>query len=304
MPFFHIGDVGLYVQEPAAGGQGREGTVICVHPPCLTSRLFGSIEDQLGATHRLIRWDIRGHGFSDSGNSRMTLGMIAEDMRLLLDKLDVKQAYVCAYGAGSFPALAALLLHPQRFVGGMLLSGSAAYTDIRSRSKLQAAYISSMLAPKEPIAFKAAWSEARTRTEFEELRTEAKLGDPARWRDYAAACLEDGLERRVRHIKQPVLLLYGAKDSLGGIYASRLHRLLPNSELFGINGAKGQLATHEPVTTSFVMSRWMAKQEHPELADTHDERVALLRELSDHGVKEGAEGSVTHAQTLRNSYVH
>lgn len=244
--------------------------------------------------HQVVRWDIRGHGSSESGSGRLSLAMIAEDMRRLLDELGVKQAYVCAYGAGSFPALTALLLHPDRFIGGMLLSGSASYTDIRSRSRLQASYISSILAPKDPIAFKAAWNEARTRSEFEALRSEARLGDAARWRDYTAACLESGLERRVRQIKQPVLLLYGAKDTLGGQYAGRLHRLLPQSELYGIIGAKGQLATHEPITTSFVMSQWMAKQEHPELADTHEEREALLRELAEHGVKEAGERGLIH----------
>ncbi|QHW30730.1 alpha/beta hydrolase [Paenibacillus rhizovicinus] len=290
------------MQEPA--GNGREGTVVCLHPPCLTSRLFAGIEEQLGGNHQVIRWDIRGHGRSDGGSARMTLAMIAEDMRALLDGLGVKRAYVCAYGAGSFPALTALLLHPQRFIGGMLLSGSAAYTDILSRSKLQAAYISSILAPKAPIAFKAAWSEARTRSEFEELHEETKLGDPAKWRDYAAACLEDGLERRIRQIKQPMLLLYGTKDAIGGNYAVRLHRLLPNSELYGINGATSKLAMNEPVTTSFVMSRWMAKQEHPELADTHDEREALLQELAEHGVKAGNDSGRIQAQPLRNSLVH
>ncbi|MBO7745209.1 alpha/beta hydrolase [Paenibacillus sp. MWE-103] len=292
MPFFRMGDVELHRHEPAGGG--KDGTIVCVHPPCLTGRLFESVERELGNGLRTVRWDVRGHGRSSAGSARLTLAMIAEDMRHLLDDTGAKRAYVCAYGAGAPAALTALLLHPERFAGAVLLSGSLPYADIRSRSKLQAAYVSSLLAPKGPIAFRAAWHEGRTRAEFEELRQEASLGDPGKWRDYAAACLDGRLDRQIRQIKQPVLLLYGAKDAAGADHAARLHRLLPNSELYGIIGAKGQLATREPKTTAFVIRQWSDKQAHPEIADTHEEREQLLRELAEHGAKEPGRAGLVH----------
>lgn len=292
MPFFRKNDIALQVQEPS--GNGREGTVICVHPPCLTGRIFAGLEERLGSKRRVIRWNIRGHGASDSGSGKLTLAMIAEDMRLLLDEFGVKQAFVCAYGAGALPTLTALRMYPDRFAGGVLLSGSAGYSDIRSRSGLQAAYVSSILAPKGPIVFKAAWDEAADRTEFEALRDEAGQGDPAKWRDYAAACLDGDSDRNIRQVKQPVLLLYGTKDNAGAGNAAKLRRLLPNCELYGVVGATRQLATKQPITTAFVISQWMDKLRHPELADTYEEREALLRELAEHGVKESGASGLLH----------
>ncbi|WP_258171494.1 alpha/beta fold hydrolase [Paenibacillus sp. R14(2021)] len=273
---------------------GKEGAVICVHPPCLTSRLFVGVEDKLEDSNNLIRWDIRGHGLSTGGSRKLTLAMIAEDMRLLMDELGLKKAYVCGYSTGSMPALAALLLYPERFAGGILLSGTASYTDILSRSRLQAAYISSILAPKETIAFKAAWIEANSRAEFEALNQEAKQGDRDKWREYTAACLDSKLDRQIQRIKQPVLLLYGTEDRTGASNAAVLRRKLPSSELYGIIGAKGQLLTREPTTTAFVISQWLDKQRRPEIADTFEERAALLKELEGRGVKEGTERGLVH----------
>ncbi|MBP3962267.1 alpha/beta fold hydrolase [Paenibacillus lignilyticus] len=290
MPFLNIGDTALHYHQDGSG----KPPILFVHPPCLTSRLFTTVQEKWTASSGLIRFDIRGHGYSEAGGGKLSLALIAEDMRRLLDGLGVKQAYVCSYGAGSFPALAAMLAYPERFVGGIMVSGASAYTDIVTRSKLQAAFISSILSPKGPIAFKAAWSEAGSKSSFEELHTEAKLGDSNKWREYTAACLDSSVQKRLPQLKQPVLILYGTADKTGQNYAAELKRRLPNSELYGIIGAGRQLLTKEPVTTAFVMTQWLAKQEHPEIADTYQEQEALLDELISKGIQEGAGNSASH----------
>ncbi|WP_308638556.1 alpha/beta fold hydrolase [Paenibacillus silvisoli] len=288
MPFLTIGDTALHVHHEGTG----KGSVplLCVHPPCLTSRMFTAVQEKLTSAS-LIRFDIRGHGSSEAGPGKLTLPLIAEDMRRLLDAIGVKQAYVCSYGAGSFPALTAMLAYPERFIGGILVSGASAYTDIVTRSKMQATFISSILCPKEPIAFKAAWNEAASRDSFEELHAEAKLGDAVKWREYTAACLDSAVQKKLHQLKQPMLVLYGTGDKTGQGYAAELRRKLPNCELYGIIGADKQLLLKEPTTLAYVVSQWLEKQEHPEIADTFEEREALLQELSAHGIEEGIHGT-------------
>jgi pimeloyl-ACP methyl ester carboxylesterase len=240
--------------------------------------------------HRIITCDIRGHGYSESGTAKLTLPLIAEDLRRLLDACGVKKSYLCSYGAGSFPLLTALLAYPDRFCGGIIISGAAAYTDIISRSKLQAAYMTSALKAKEIIAFSAALQEADNRTAFQTLNSDAKQGDPAKWRDYVGACLNETFERQLPRIGLPMLLVYGTADHAGRSNAEAMQRLLPDSELYGVLKAKHQLLMKEPVKTGLVIGQWIAKHEEPSISDTLEERIELLQELAEHGVEGRNEG--------------
>lgn len=284
MPFFHMGDTDLHYERTGKGNGGPP--IITVHPPGLSSRLFVPLEEKLSGHSELIRFDIRGHGSSGASEANLALGLIAEDMRLLLEELGEKHAYLCSYGAGSFPLLMALLTYPEQFIGGILINGTAGYTDFASHAKLQATFVSSVLAPKDPIAYKTAQSEAGSRSEFQALYADTKQGDSTKWREYTTACLSSTLKKRLSQIRQPMLIMYGEDDRVSLRYASELKRL-PNREYYAIKGASKQLLTKQPETIALIMSQWIDKQEHPELADTFEERSALLEELVSHGVAEG-----------------
>ncbi|UVI31751.1 alpha/beta fold hydrolase [Paenibacillus spongiae] len=284
MPFFRLSDVSLHFHEEGSGVP-----ILCVHPPCLSSRLFTYIRTELSGSHRIITMDMRGHGRSEPGNAPLALPLIAEDMRRLLDKCEVREAYVCSYGAGSFPALTALISYPDRFRGGIIVSGTAAYTDIVNRSKLQAAYVSSVLQAKSAVAFQAAWSEADNRTAFHALNEEAKLGDAMRWKEYVAACLNGTLQRQLPQIRQQMLILYGSGDQAGRDYAQNLYKRLPNAEIYCVLRAQRQLLMKQPAKTAAVIRQWLDKQEEPSLADTYEERSALLQELAEQGIEPGGE---------------
>ncbi|MFC0395766.1 alpha/beta fold hydrolase [Paenibacillus mendelii] len=285
MPFFRNGEVSLHFHE-----EGFGIPVLCIHPPCLTSRLFNYVKTELAGSSRILTMDIRGHGHSEAGKAALSLPLIAEDMKRLLDYCEVRQAYVCSYGAGSFPALTALLAYPDRFCGGILVSGTAGYTDIISRSKLQAAYVSSVLQAKSAIAFQAAWSEADNRTAFNALNEEAKLGDSLRWKEYVAACLNSSLEKQLPQIRQQMLVLYGSRDHAGRAYTQLLNKRLPNAEIYGVLKGERQLLMKEPVKCAAVIRQWLDKQEEPGLADTYEEREGLIKELAEQGIEQGLPG--------------
>jgi pimeloyl-ACP methyl ester carboxylesterase len=293
MPFFHVGDVSIHYREQSKGTT----PIVCIHPPCITSPLFDALGDKLRDTHRVISIDVRGHGSSELGHGILTHAMIAEDIRYLLDSLDIKKSYLCGYGAGSLPAITALLAHPERFSGGILISGMAGFHDIKTRSKLQASFISSALKAKESIAKQVVRHEAEDKAAYAIMSEDALKGDPLKWREYAAACLNSSFGRELHQIKQPMLLLYGTADKVSREYSAQLYRQLPNAELYGIEHASRQLLRKEPAKIALVVDQWVAKQEQPELADTFEERNSLLEELVSHGIEDGLNG--IGAQELR-----
>jgi len=285
VPYFEVGNTEIHFHE-----QGRKGVpLLCVHPPCLSSRLFTYVRTELSDDRRVITLDVRGHGHSKPGSAKLTLPMIAEDMRQLLDFCDVKKAYVCTYGSASLPAIAALLAYPDRFCGGILISGTAGYTDFVSRAGLQAAYVTSAVKAKPLVALGGAWKEADNRTAFDAMRAEAMQADAAKWKEYAAACLNASFKRQLGQVRQPMLVIYGTNDRTGSRYAKQLYRDLPNCELYGVRNAERELLMKEPARTAFVIRQWTDKLDRPETADTLEERDATLREIADREVTIGLE---------------
>ncbi|BBH21648.1 hydrolase [Paenibacillus baekrokdamisoli] len=282
MPFFHIGDVAIEYQQQGAGGI----PIVFVHPPCITSALFSNLNTELDAAGPIIAFNIRGHGASESGPARLSLALIAEDMKHVLDQCDVEKAYLCGYGAASFPIIMALYTYPERFCGGILISGAASYTDISTRSKLQATFISSILKAKSSIVKQAVRMETENKAVVSTLFEQAMQGDPIKWKEYAEACLNASFDRELHHIKQPMLLLCGAEDQISRSLSEHMYGQLPNAEFFGVVGAQRQLLVKETTKTAFVMRMWLANQQQPERVDTFEERSEWLEDLVSHGVEE------------------
>ena len=85
----------------------------------------------LARDHRVVAFDLRGHGASDKPHQPRAYDDIALDAIRLLDHLGIEKAHVVGYSLGGIIAAKLLTTHPQRFESALL--GGAAYR--RSRSE-------------------------------------------------------------------------------------------------------------------------------------------------------------------------
>lgn len=76
-------------------------------------------------THRVLRYDTRGHGDSDAPPGPYSFGMLVADMVAILEHFDVGQADVMGLSLGGMTALGLALEHPQR-VGHMVVCDARA----------------------------------------------------------------------------------------------------------------------------------------------------------------------------------
>jgi pimeloyl-ACP methyl ester carboxylesterase len=99
--------------------------------PILLSHGFGAStemwQEQIAAlqdTVRLIPWDMRGHGQSDSPDDPglYSHAHTLEDMRAILDHLHIEQAVIAGHSLGGFMSLAFHLRYPTR-VKALILQG-------------------------------------------------------------------------------------------------------------------------------------------------------------------------------------
>ena len=84
----------------------------------------------LSTDHRVLAFDLRGHGHSDKPHDPRAYDEIALDVIRLLDHTGVKRAHVVGYSLGGIIIAKLLTTHPERFTSALI--GGAAYR--RSRS--------------------------------------------------------------------------------------------------------------------------------------------------------------------------
>jgi 3-oxoadipate enol-lactonase len=108
---------------------GNGTPLLFIHGFPLDRSLWGPQVAELQKTYRVIAPDLRGFNqSSDTDGQAVTMETYAEDMKALLDSLNVKQAVVCGLSMGGYIALAFVAQYADR-VKGLILSNTKAGAD-------------------------------------------------------------------------------------------------------------------------------------------------------------------------------
>lgn len=119
MPYFTRDSVRLYYEDH---GQGLP--ILLTHGFAASVGMWQPQIDVFKQQYRLIPWDMRGHGDSDAPEdpALYSQGHTVEDMRALLDHLQIDQAVIAGHSLGGFMSLAFHVTYPER-VRALLLQG-------------------------------------------------------------------------------------------------------------------------------------------------------------------------------------
>jgi len=105
-----------------AGDAGSGPTLLLVHGFPFDHRQWGPQIATLATRCRVIVPDLRGHGASDAPSPPYTMVAIAEDLRILLDRLDLDRVVVGGLSMGGYVALEFADRYPERLDGLALIS--------------------------------------------------------------------------------------------------------------------------------------------------------------------------------------
>ena len=106
-----VNGVNLHLQQRGTGPD-----VILVHGITSNlSRWLLTVMPKLAVSYRVTAYDMRGHGFSDVPTSGYTSGDLAEELRALMDVLEIEQAHVVGHSFGGAVALNGAVRFPERF---------------------------------------------------------------------------------------------------------------------------------------------------------------------------------------------
>lgn len=109
-------------------GPAVSPVIIFIHGFPFNKSMWNLQVDSLKDKYRLIRYDIRGHGNSGTGDEDFSIDLFASDLIGLMDALKIDRAILCGLSMGGYIALNAIGKYPERF-DGLVLSDTQCIAD-------------------------------------------------------------------------------------------------------------------------------------------------------------------------------
>jgi pimeloyl-ACP methyl ester carboxylesterase len=216
----------------AVHGDGPR-TMLLSHGWGASSTMFAGNLAPLARRHRVITWDLRGHGRSDypADPSRYSTALAAGDMLGLLDEVGAERAVLAGHSLGGYLSLEVVLAHPERVEALVLVDTGPGFRngDARDRWNAGADRYAARL-EEHGLAGLAAGPEQRV----DEHRDATGLIHSARGmlRQHDAHVL-DGLPT----IDVPTLVVVGGADEQFLPGARYMAAKIPGARLVEITGA-------------------------------------------------------------------
>lgn len=187
---------------------GEGPTVLLTHGFSATSHMWKPQLEAMSPDYRLVIWDMRGHGRSDSppDPAAYSEALTVQDMVALCDALDAEQVVAAGLSLGGYMSLAFHLTHPKRVAGLMLFDTGPGYKKDEPRAAWNRA------AEKRAQAFESRGLDALpSRGEIRPSAHRSAQGLANASRGLLAQADARVIES-LPHISVPTLVLAGSED--------------------------------------------------------------------------------------------
>jgi 3-oxoadipate enol-lactonase len=240
MPVLQINNFNLeYTDE----GIGRP--IVLLHGYPFNRSLWSEQIIMLSTAYRVIAPDLRGFGDSDAAPGTATMDVMAQDVVLLLNHLEIARATICGLSMGGYVALALYKQLPSR-VRALVLADTRAQSDSEEAKPNRYQQAEKALSEGMAGIADAMWPKLLTpetvskRPEVvKHVRDMMLQAKP----EGAAAALRGMAERDdqtelLAKIAVPTLVIVGAGDAITPVADSeKMHRAIPNSRLVILENA-------------------------------------------------------------------
>lgn len=218
----------------------------------------------LSARWRTITYDHRGAGLTRVPVECITPEALVDDVFRIMDKLQVERCVMAGFSRGTVTAMRAVLAHPDRFDGLVLMNGCG---EVRAPGLRVPPRVA-------PSSWPGATHAERMRWFIERCTPEPDSEHIRRWGDYVLARATpeaaDKLfimeaeqpidwEARLPQLRMPTLVVHGELDAFYRIEHMRhTQSLIPDSELVVLEGT-GHLPTMtRPLEVAALIERFFA----------------------------------------------
>jgi pimeloyl-ACP methyl ester carboxylesterase len=253
VPYAEVNGQRIYHED--TGGPGLP--LVLAHGLLMDHEMFAPQVAAFGAGRRVVTWDERGHGLTETTPDDFSYWDSADDLRGLLDHLGIERAAVGGMSQGGFVSLRFALRWPERVAGLVLLDTQAGQEDPAALPQYETMVdVWTREGPSDMIADTvAAIIIGADRPESPAWIAKWKARPlPSIRQIFTTLVTRDDLTGRLPEITAPALVVHGEEDT--AIEMARAEALaagLPNSRpLVRVpGGAHATNLTHpEPVNTA------------------------------------------------------
>lgn len=227
--FFESGGVTIRYIEIGSGSP-----VIALHGLTQDSNRWLASISELAGHHRLILFDLRGHGLSDKPHRVSAYGReLGHDVIRLMDHLNIPKAHILGYSIGVTPIAMAITEHEDRFISAVFGGGAAKWewgsaTDLVNQHRYQR-----MLNSPRQRQFESSW-EGQDQLALANLRLAEK----------ELTVSKEALSK----LSIPVMAILGSEDpALEAV--TKMKHVLPTMEISTI---AGETHLSAPENSAFV----------------------------------------------------
>ncbi len=258
MPFLHANGVVLHYDD-----RGDPALPVLVFANSLGTdfRIWDEVADTFSGTHRIIRYDKRGHGLSEATPAPYKLADHVNDLASLLDQLNVASATIVGISVGGMIAQGLTALRPD-LVAALVLCDTAHVigTEDMWNQRIETATSTGIDSMAGPILERWFTRSFRTSgdpafTGYHAMLTRTTVDG------YAGTCaaLRDAdLTESARAIAVPVLCLVGKEDgSTPPELVKSLADLIPGSRFEVIKAAGHLPCIEQPAETARLIAGFL-----------------------------------------------
>ena len=134
MPLHEINGQWLHYEDTG----GKLGPLVLAHGVLMDHEMFAPQIAARNSGWRIITWDARCHGETETSDDPFTYWDLADDLRGLLDHLGIQRAVIGGASQGGFVALRFALKYPERVAALILLDTQAGAEDPRKVAMYEA----------------------------------------------------------------------------------------------------------------------------------------------------------------------
>lgn len=249
------------------GGGGRP--VLLLHGVTLQWWVWSSVIRVLRRDHRVLAWDMRGHGESLAGDRGVALDACADDLAEVLAALDLRDAVVVGHSMGGMALGQFVVRCPEvlaeRVGGAVFLATSASAV---SRQGVGAGLVgvasavsdvagATLRNPRLTYHWKdtdlsaalvgAAFGPRATSRMIDDVRRMLADMAPQRLAEALASIVAHDVTDGLSGLRAPAAVVVGSKDRLTPpVHAALLKRLLPHAQLRVLPGIGHQVMQEAP----------------------------------------------------------
>lgn len=211
--------------------KGYGAPLILLHGNGESSGYFVNQIDRFANEYRVIAVDTRGHGASPRGNKPFTLETFADDLKNLLDSLNIEKANILGFSDGGNIAVIFALKYPER-VASLVLNGANIFP-----SGLKSSFLIPVKVLFAVFSLLSHFSRrAKRRSELLYLMAKQPNIQP----------------ERLSGIKCPVLVIAGTQDVIKEKHTKLIAASLPDSSLCFLKGGHSIAKTNSVEFNSAV----------------------------------------------------